>query len=175
MLSPTSTSIPLPAPSLLNETGAFTIATSGSGYLGFFFHGDDDFINRCINLCVNYGMLQTGKVHSFHDGSRYILTPASRLHSGLKQYFTNQIIVENPPEICKFVVYGENDGEDVGAAVDVKWDEEKVNKLASERLEEFLKTKVEYKNLLEYEGGCQNGLEFGFGTINEMKSEPITE
>ena len=98
MLS-TTNSNSISAPSLLNETGAFTIATSGNGYLGFFFHGNDDFIERCVNLCINYGMLQTGKVHSFHDGSRYILTPADRLHDGIKQYFVNEVIVENPKEI----------------------------------------------------------------------------
>lgn len=157
-------------PSLLNERGSFTISISGNGYVGFFFHGGDEFIERCINFCVNYGLLQTGKVNSFHDGSKYILTPLNRLQNGIKQYFINQVIMENPNEIAKKIIY-----DDDGAAVDITWDQEKVEAIAAQRVELFLKTRVEYNNLLEYEGGTHHNVEYGFGTINEMKSEPLTE
>jgi hypothetical protein len=160
----------LHAPSLLNETGSFTISLSGGGYLGFFFHGDDDFIERSINFCFNYGLLQTGKVFSFHDGSKYILTPTDRLNNGIKQYFINQVIMESSEAISKNFIYDEN-----SAIVDVTWNQDMVETIAMQRVDSFLKTKVEYKNLLEYESENQNNIEYGFGTIGGTETESGSE
>lgn len=143
---------------LLSESGNFTIATSGNGYIGFFFQGDENFITRCINLCVNYGMLQSGKVHSYGDTSQYILVPPDRLKNGLKEYFKGEILKENL--INK--VYERDDEDNI---VGTTWDEQLLEVLAGERVEEFLKEKVEYKNLLDYEGGYYPNMEYSRGSI----------
>jgi len=148
--------ISTPPPSLLAETGTFTISISGNGYIGFFFQGDEDFKNRCINLCINYGILQTGKVHSYGDTSFYVLTPPDRLRKGLREFFKNEVKMSGEVE-KKYIK--SVDGEDV------VWEEEKVEVLAEERVEKFLKEKVEYKNLLEYEGGYYPNAEYRQGSI----------
>lgn len=143
---------------LFSETGTFSISNSGSGYWGFFFQGDESFIERCINLCVNYGMLQFGKIHSYGDTSKYILVPPERLKKGLKEYFKGELLGEGA---VKKVFSTNEDGE----TYDVNWDESLLDKLAQERADQFLVEKVSYQDLLSYEGGYYPHAEYSFGQI----------
>ncbi len=150
---------------LLTETGSFTVSDSSSRYLAFLFAGNDEFLERTKNLCVNYGIVERGSFHKFRDQHYYCLTPLDRLKDGLLNYFRGEVIFEKSEEI-NYVATALKDELGDTVEITVDWDEQKVMELAECKLNRFFGEKVRWENILDLSQKYSPAAEYSLGTIN---------
>ena len=119
---------------LNDETGQLIYCDWGKDKI-LLMKGDSAFIKRIINLCHNYSIGITNKVHKFFDNSSYIITAEGKLLSGLNDYFAAQIILN------KEILSKEQLDED-GDFEQLIWDDEAIEKLATKRAIDFFMNKI---------------------------------
>lgn len=122
---------------LTQEQGDFYLNNPNSEYCTFAYSGDQKFLERMETLFFNYGILESGEIHTIKDNFNYILTPLQRLQSGLIELFKGEIITSTTNSIDK--AFKEiRDGEGDLIDYEVSWDESKVEELARAELEKFM-------------------------------------
>jgi hypothetical protein len=121
-------------PHLLDEPLNFTICLAGNGYHGLFFEGPDDALERMFNFCLSYGL--SNKCHKYKDNHYYTMAPLDRIKSCLLNCFRGEIVKDKEAQI-NYTTREIKDELGDTVEITVEWDEEKLNELASRKLETF--------------------------------------
>lgn len=128
---------------LLNEeTGTFLLGPYGN-VQAFGFKGDKDFVRRSYNLCYNYGITNK-RLHKLSEGLYYVVTNEKNILEGLKNHFVNEIKYTKEISLLKDE-YDENN--EVEPYL-IQYDEEKIDKLATDRAAEFFAKKIILSNFM---------------------------
>lgn len=153
--------------SLLNETGTFYLDNLNADYITFAYKGDSEFIKRTENLLHNYDGIRNGETHQITENFHYALIKLDWLKTALKSCMSNEIICEKTPLIDYLVKHiKDSDGDIID--VNIEWDDEKLDKMAEKRVEEFLTNKVIYENIWVYpENRMVGGDEYQMGNYNQ--------
>jgi hypothetical protein len=154
---------------IFKELGDYYISAAGNNYVALFFKGPEDFIQRTINFCYNYGVLTTGKVNIFHNGFHYVLAPEEELRKAFYDCFKGEVIKNQKADI-DYKINVDSEGE----FIDITWDQDKVDSIADIMVEDFWENRIIYSNMLSY-GSDFSDSSYSIGTIGEWRPDPITE
>ena len=147
---------------LSQETGKFIFSTYGE-YKALIFQGDSDFLKRCENLVINFGLLGRAAIREWTENRIFILAPEERIMQGLIDYFIGEIVMEKQDIDYKEEIIEDDEKFDIN----ISYDENKVLELARIRMTDFWTNRVEQSTILGnfYQSTNDNG--YGTGRIRE--------
>lgn len=125
-------------PSILHETGTFNLSSHGL-YKALIFCGPPDFIERCKNFSLNYGLIRNLKksfyaINNFGTTeTHYILSPEKRILNAFRECIRGEMLLAGVAR--KGVKIEEN--EDF-YQISVDRDENEFEQLAQQKAEQFL-------------------------------------
>lgn len=125
--------------------GKFFISNYGL-YHALFFEGDDKFLEKAQNFCVNTGVLIRGEFFSPHPNQMYCLAPQERIIKGFAAQFRAEIILTEK-SLVDYVEKEIVDSEGDNVGVEISYDEKLADEISWERAQEYYNS-LEKNNLL---------------------------
>ena len=148
---------------LTNEiNGRFFLSNYGL-YDALFFEGDENFLRKAQNFCINCGISLNYKFFNYRPNLMYCLAPKERILKGFIEQFKLDLFINSEDRKLIKLEYG-------GDEEEIKYDEEMVEKLGNERGTKYYES-LEQCNLLNHLD--KNELEFY--EISERKNLTLSD